>query len=73
MSIPTQTEPKTTTQASQVKTLTYPQNPQEKLRQHFQLLGSISFLMLHSPLHRRYQVERLESQVLPSLIHNQFR
>lgn len=49
------------------------QVPPELLEKRLQLLGSITWLMFHSPLYRSYTIETLEERVLPSLMHDQFR
>ena len=43
------------------------------MQQRMQQLGSILHLMMHSPLHRAYQIKDLEERFIPSLLHNQFR
>ena len=43
------------------------------LEQRLQLIGSITHLMISSPLHRKYRISSLPERFIPSLIHNQFR
>lgn len=42
-------------------------------QQRLQLIGSITHLMISSPLHRKYQISDITERFIPSLIHNQFR
>lgn len=50
-----------------------PQATPEAVQQRLQLLGSITWLMMQSPLHKSYTLRELESRILPSLMHDQFR
>lgn len=50
-----------------------PQATPEEVQQRLQLLGSITWLMMQSPLHKSYTLRELESRILPSLMHDQFR
>ena len=50
-----------------------PSASSEAMQQRLKLLGSITWLMFHSPLYRAYSIAMLEARVLPSLMHNQFR
>lgn len=43
------------------------------IQQRFQLLGSITHLMMSSQLHQRYQIVDIAERFVPSLLHNQFR
>lgn len=43
------------------------------LEQRLQLIGSITHLMINSPLHRQYQISDIAERFIPALIHNQFR
>ncbi|MBD2302097.1 toxin-activating lysine-acyltransferase [Nostoc sp. FACHB-190] len=42
-------------------------------QQPLKLIGSITHLMLSSPLHRKYKIAHIAERFVPSLIHNQFR
>lgn len=50
-----------------------PQATPAEVQQRLQLLGSITWLMMQSPLHKSYTLRELESRILPSLMHDQFR
>lgn len=43
------------------------------LQQRLQLIGSITHLMISSPLHLKYKISSIPERFIPSLIHNQFR
>lgn len=47
--------------------------PPAEIQQRLQMLGSIAWLMMQSPLHRSYTLEEIEARILPSLMHDQFR
>ncbi|BAY88888.1 MULTISPECIES: toxin-activating lysine-acyltransferase [unclassified Tolypothrix] len=42
-------------------------------QQPLKLIGSITHLMISSPLHRKYKIASISERFVPSLIHNQFR
>jgi cytolysin-activating lysine-acyltransferase len=42
-------------------------------KEPIQMMSSVIWLMLHSPLHRQYSIALFEKQIMPSLMHNQFR
>lgn len=44
-------------------------SPQQRL----QMIGSITHLMMSSPLHRKYNISDIAERFVPALIHNQFR
>ncbi|MGR3278591.1 toxin-activating lysine-acyltransferase [Acaryochloris marina NIES-2412] len=50
-----------------------PQVTPEEVQQRLQLLGSVTWLMMQSSLHRSYTLAELEARILPSLMHDQFR
>lgn len=43
------------------------------ISQPLQMIGSITHLMLSSPLHRKYKVSSITERFVPGLVHNQFR
>lgn len=43
------------------------------VQQRLQLIGSITHLMMSSPLHSKYQILDITERFIPSLIHDQFR
>ncbi|MBE9031286.1 toxin-activating lysine-acyltransferase [filamentous cyanobacterium LEGE 11480] len=43
------------------------------MQQRLKMMGSLTYLMMHSPLHRMYTMNELEERFLPSLLHDQFR
>lgn len=49
------------------------QQPALSSQQRLQLIGSITHLMISSPLHRKYKIASIPERFIPSLIHNQFR
>lgn len=51
---------------AEIKTSFYPQ-------QRLQMIGSITHLMMSSPLHRKYNISDIAERFVPALIHNQFR
>ena len=42
-------------------------------QQRLQMIGSITHLMMSSPLHRKYNISDIAERFVPALIHNQFR
>lgn len=48
-------------------------NEREIMRERMRLVGSITQLMMYSPLHRQYTMDEVERRFVPSLLHNQFR
>ncbi|MBW4604999.1 MAG: toxin-activating lysine-acyltransferase [Calothrix sp. FI2-JRJ7] len=43
------------------------------VQQRLNMIGSITHLMMSSPLHRKYNVADIAERFVPALIHNQFR
>ncbi len=43
------------------------------VQQRLQLIGSITHLMMSSPVHRKYEIIDIADRFVPALIHNQFR
>ncbi|MDJ0581028.1 toxin-activating lysine-acyltransferase [Crocosphaera sp.] len=42
-------------------------------QEQLQMIGSITYLMMSSSLHRKYEIIDISERFIPSLIHNQFR
>ncbi|MCG8363377.1 MAG: toxin-activating lysine-acyltransferase [Pseudanabaenales cyanobacterium] len=64
------------TKVSELATLDNEQTdaiPPFSARQRLQLIGSITHLMMSSPLHRKYHILDIAERFVPALIHNQFR
>lgn len=72
---PTQTSEKANTKILQQRMEIEQVNQQQGLssQQRLQLIGSITHLMISSPLHRKYRIASIPERFIPSLIHNQFR